>query len=90
MEYTGIIIFLIYISGVLFNIFTHKYVMPTEEFDSGSTADFLAFLFCWPIIVFQEFIRLLFIVSSWFGWLVWGLILITEKYDQGKQKRKIK
>ena len=81
MEYIGVITFLVYISGVLFNIFTHKYVIPVEEPESNSYADFLAFLFCWPIIVLQKIIRLLFIVSSWFGWLVWGIVLLTEKYD---------
>ena len=66
-----IIIFILYWLGTLFNVFTNKYIiLPTKKL-SNSTAT----------IIIKETIRLLFIIFSWFSWIIYGIVIITEKYD---------
>ena len=65
------IIFIVYWIGTLFNVFTNKYIIfPTKKL-SNSTAT----------IIVKETIRLLFIIFSWFSWIIYGIVIITEKYD---------
>lgn len=71
MNNLEIIIFIVYWIGTLFNVFTNKYIIfPTKKF-SNSTAT----------IIIKETIRLLFIIFSWFSWIIYGIVIITEKYD---------
>ena len=62
------IIFILYWLGTLFNVFTNKYVIPSEDFDDS--------------IIFKEIARVLFIIFYWFSWIIWGIVILTnERYD---------
>ena len=66
-----ITIFIIYCVGVLFNIFTNKYIISTSD-ELDSFVD---------IVTLRESFRLFFIIFSWLSWIAYGIVIITEKYD---------
>lgn len=81
MNTLGIIILIIYIIGVIFNMFTSKCVIRIYNYDEGSYANFITLLFLWPVVVFQIIISIFFIFGSWFSWIIYGIILLIEKYE---------
>lgn len=77
MSDTELIIFGIYIVGIIFNIIMLDYVFLKEK-KEPSWID----LFLLPLYVLQWLFEAIFVMSSWISWIV---IFITFIYDKIKK-----
>ena len=77
MSDTELIIFGIYIVGIIFNRVMLDYVFPKEEKES-SWID----IFLFPIYVIEWLSEAIFVMSSWIGWIA---IFIISIYDKIKE-----
>ena len=77
MSDTELIIFGVYLVGIIFNIIMLDYIFP-EEKKKPSWID----IFLFPFYVIKLLFETIFIMSSWIGWIA---IFIISIYDKIKE-----
>ena len=88
MEEYKFILIIIYLTGVIVNLFSVEYIIPIEENKSGGGLfEIFAFLFVLPILMLMYLFRIIFITSSWIGLIIYGIIWIYNKIWKQEQLR---
>ena len=84
MTQTEQIILLIWILGIVFNLFMIKKIFPDELDDNkgGDIFDIFLVFFMLPIIFLQYMLKAVFVMGSWMSWIAVGIMFIIEKIEE--------
>ena len=84
MTQTEQIILLIWILGMVFNLFMIKKIFPDELDDNkgGDIFDIFLVFFMLPIIFLQYMLKAVFVMGSWMSWIAVGIMFIIEKIEE--------
>ena len=74
MKEVEVIILIVWLVGIVFNIFTAKYLFPEDEEPDG----FFAILLL-PLLMIIWFLKGMFILGSWMSWIAVGFVWIGGK-----------
>lgn len=69
MKEVEVIILIVWLVGIVFNIFTAKYLFPEDEEPDG----FFAILLL-PLLMIMWFFKGMFILGSWMSWIAVGFV----------------
>lgn len=84
MTQTEQIILLVWVLGIIFNLFMVKKIFPDELDNSkvGDLFDVFLIFFMLPIILLQYILKAVFIMGSWMSWVAVGIMIIIEKVEE--------
>ena len=84
MTQTEQIILLVWVLGIVFNLFMVKKIFPDELDNSkgGNLFDVFLIFFMLPIIFLQYMLKAIFIIGSWMSWIAIGIMIIIEKVEE--------
>lgn len=84
MTQTEQIILLVWVLGIVFNLFMVKKIFPDELYNSkgGDFFDIFLIFFMLPIILLQYMLKAIFIIGSWMSWVAVVIMIIIEKVEE--------
>ena len=95
MTQTELIIFLIWVVGIIFNLIMINKIFPNELDSSkgGDIFDIFLIFFMLPIIFLQYLLKVVFVMGSWMSWIAIGIMCVVEKieewHDSNTKKKKV-